>query len=148
SAELARYPQDPEEKIIDCPIVPHGSTASEGDGVPPAVATELWYRGEKIDCLRFGDPLGAISGSKVPTSPIYVTFAHEQFKTVDGTVQTHNVVFSIPGDTDYSPLWDVHIYDERAFAQVHDAATALRARVVKPGPLVNCPIVTVKPAPR
>lgn len=144
AAELAAYPQDPEDKIVNCPVVPRGSTAKEGNGVAPAVPTRLWYRGTQIDCLRFGDPL---TGTKVPTSPIYVTFAHEQFKTVDGSVQTHNVVLSVPGDTDYSPLWDVHIYDPRAFDQVRDAATAQKARLVKPGPLVNCPIVTVKPAP-
>ncbi|MFT3698982.1 MAG: hypothetical protein QM831_37900 [Kofleriaceae bacterium] len=146
ASELASYPQDREEHIIDCPVVPHGSTAKEGNGVAPAVPTTLWYRGQPIDCLRFGDPLPA-AGTKVPTSPIYVTFAHEQFKTVDGSVQTHNVVLSVPGDTDYSPLWDVHIYDERAFDLVRDAATAQKARLVKPGPLVNCPVVTVKPAP-
>jgi hypothetical protein len=47
----------------------------------------------------------------------------------------------LPGDTEYSPLWHLHVYDERAFSLVHDAATALRARVVKDGPLVNGPVV-------
>jgi len=77
-----------------------------------------------------------------------VTFGHEPgFKTEGATPQTHNVVLSVPGDAEYSPLWDVHVYDERAFDRVHDASSAQKARIVKAGPLVNCPIVTVKKAP-
>jgi hypothetical protein len=145
-ADLAALPITREPKIINCPIVPRGSTAHEGDGVAPAVATQLLYRGVTVDCLLFGDPL---NGERVPTSPIYVTFGHEPdaFKRVGATPQTHNVVLSVPGDADYSPLWDVHIYDERAFDLVHDASSAEKARLVKHGPLVNCPIVTVKHAP-
>ena len=76
----------------------------------------------------------------IPTSPIYVTFgARPRF--APGTPQTHNVVLSLPGDLDYSPLWDVHIYDRSAFDRVRDASTALAAPVVEHGPLVNCPIV-------
>ena len=149
--EAAHAPVALDTQILDCPVVPHGSTAREGEGVAPAVPTELWYRGTKIDCLRFGTPLTAV-GDQVPTSPIYVTFAREPdagFQKESHTPQTHNVVLSVPGDTDYSPLWEVRIYDVRAFDLVHDAATAQRARVVKPGPLVNCPIVTVRaPSPR
>ncbi len=144
-ADLASFTVTLDDQILDCPIVPKGSTATEGNGVAPAVPTQLWYRGVEIDCLGFGELRGS---TKVPTSPIYVTFGTEGFKTVGATAQTHNVVFSVPGDTDYSPLWDVHIYDERAFELVHDAATALKARLVKQGPLVNCPVVTVEPLSR
>jgi hypothetical protein len=140
----AHYAIIDDTKILDCPIVPHGSTAREGNGVAPAVPVQLWYRGTTIDCLRFGDPL---DGPTVPTSPIYVTFGHEPdagFKREGATPQTHNVVLSVPGDADYSPLWEVHVYDARAFELVHDAATALKARIVEAGKLVNCPIVTVE----
>ena len=93
----------------------------------------------------------------MPTSPIYVTFARNPgtpdggpasgFRKVATTPQTHNVVFSVPGDVDYSPLWAVHIYDRAAFDSVHDAETALRAPLLEGhGPLVNCPIVYVDPA--
>jgi hypothetical protein len=143
-ADIATLRVTREPTLLDCPIVPHGSTAREGDGVAPAVPTQLWYRGVTVDCLLFGAPL---EGDKVPTSPIYVTFGHEPdagFKHVGTTPQTHNVVLSVPGDTAYSPLWDVHIYDERAFERVHDASSAEKARIIKAGPLVNCPVVTVK----
>ncbi|MDB4956346.1 MAG: hypothetical protein JWO36_3915 [Myxococcales bacterium] len=146
----------PDPRIIDCPIVPRGSTAREGHGVPPAVPTELWYRGTKVMCLQFGEPLAVEADGRVPTSPIYVAFAKNPgtpsggpasgFRTEPSAPQqTHNVVMSVPGDTDYSPLWAVHIYDRAAFDQVHDATTALAAPLVKDGPLVNCPIVYVTP---
>ena len=117
-------------QAIDCPVVPTGTRPKEGN---PTVR-ELTYRGTRVECLQFGDPLTLGDDGHVPTSPIYVTTAS------DG-LQTHNVVFSLPGDADYSPLWALQIYDERAFSLVHDEATARRARVVKEGPLVNCPVV-------
>lgn len=138
-ADLAQFPTTLSTKWIDCPIVPHGSTARES-----ATPVQLAYRGATIDCLRFGDEAD-LDGERVPTSPIYVTFGTEGFKREGETPQTHNVVLSVPGDTDYSPLWDVHVYDARAFARVHDAATAQRARLAEHGPLVNCPIVFVAP---
>jgi hypothetical protein len=126
-------------QAINCPIVPRGTTAREGN----PVVRELTYKGIKVICLQFGDPLTLDERGRVPTSPIYVTFGKEGggFVREGDTPQTHNVVFSLPGDADYSPLWAVHVYDPRAFPLVHDEATALRARVVKDGPLVNCPVV-------
>ncbi|MEO8841808.1 MAG: hypothetical protein ABI591_28235 [Kofleriaceae bacterium] len=153
--QLRGYAITSDPRILNCPIVPRGSTAREGHGVAPAVATELWYRGAKLTCLGFGEPLHEQDG-RVPTSPIFVTFARNPGTPGGGPAsgfrsesraptQTHNVVFSVPGDTDYSPLWAVHIYDRTAFDQVHDAASALRAPLVTKGPLVNCPIVYVAP---
>ena len=125
-------------QVIDCPVVPTGTRPREGN---PTVR-ELTYRGSKVECLQFGEPLTLDDAGHMPTSPIYVTFGSEGGFVREGdTPQTHNVVFSLPGDADYSPLWAVHIYDPRAFPLVHDESTALRARLVKEGPLVNCPVV-------
>ncbi|MEO8554948.1 MAG: hypothetical protein ABI678_33445 [Kofleriaceae bacterium] len=146
------YPIAPDSRVLDCPIVPRGSTAREG-----AVPTELWYRGAQVACLSFGEPLQVRDG-RVPTSPIYVTFARNPGTAGGGPpsgfrqetempTQTHNVVLSVPGDADYSPLWAVHVYDRAAFDQVHDAATALAAPLVTTAPAVNCPIVYVASAP-
>jgi hypothetical protein len=131
--------------IIDCPIVPRGTTAHEATGVEPAAPVELWYRGYRVSCLRFGEPLVIDNDDRVPTSPIYVTFAKPgAFRAVGTTRQTHNVVMSVPGDVAYSPLWAVHIYDPSAFDTVIDGATALAAPIVNAnGPLVNCPIAAV-----
>ena len=135
-AELRGLPSTLDPTALDCPIVPRGTTGKLG-GTP----REVWYRGEPLVCLAFGEPL-VLDHGVVPTSPIYVTFGASGFQT-DGTPQTHNVVFSLPGDTAYSPLWAVHVYDRTAFARVHDAASAEAAPLVEAhGPLVNCPIVS------
>ncbi len=135
--------------VVDCPIVPRGTTARGGHGVAPPEVRELSVRGQRVTCLHFGPDL-TLDGDRVPTSPIYVTFASEAgpasgFRTEAQTPQTHNVVMSVPGDVDYSPLWAVHIYDRQAFDRVHDANTAIAAPVAGKGPLVNCPIFAVGP---
>jgi hypothetical protein len=131
---------------IDCPVVPRGTTAREHTGVDPAVPTEVFYRGSRVTCLRFGSPL-TLDGELVPTSPIYVTFAKPgTFRTDATSVQTHNVVMSLPGDVDYSPLWAVHVYAPAAFPHVTDGPSALAAPLVdRNGPLVNCPVQSVLP---
>jgi hypothetical protein len=137
--------------VVDCPVVPAGTTARRGG----AVMRELFYRDARVSCVELGEPLTSRDG-RVPTSPIYVTFAINPgaagggppsgFRREPDLVQTHNVVFSVPGDTDYSPLWAVHVYDHEAFARVHDASSALAAPLVDgDGPLVNCPIAEVLP---
>jgi hypothetical protein len=59
-------------------------------------------------------------------------------------MQTHNVVASVPGQTGYSPLWAVSIYDDADFSAVVNLTTATAATAVASGPLVNCPIVSVQ----
>jgi hypothetical protein len=145
AAQLHGLPTVDTGTAIDCPIVPRGSTAREGHGVPRAEPIELWVRGARVTCLRFAGELAVVRG-RVPTSPIYVTFGSEPaFRTEAGSPQTHNVVLSLPGDLDYSPLWAVHIYDAAAFDRVHDETSATAAPLVKHGPLVNCPIVSIGP---
>jgi len=147
-AQLASLASAPSDTVLDCPIVPDGSTAREGRGVAPARPRRLAYRGRRVTCLEFVPPL-LLDGERVPTSPIYVAFAGDAgpasgFRTeAKHPVQTHNVVLSVPGDTEYSPLWAVHIYDRAAFDRVHDARSAEAAPAVGAGPLVNCPIVAV-----
>jgi hypothetical protein len=136
-ADLAGWPAAPSQDVLDCPIVP-ARTHARG-----AKERSLWYRGQGVTCLFFGDPLTLGSDGLVPVSPIYVTFGTDGFQTETGTPQTHNVVFSVPGDLDYSPLWDVHVYDPARFAEVKDANTAAAAPVIKNGGTVNCPIVDV-----
>jgi hypothetical protein len=130
---------------IDCPIVPRGTTAHEATGVKPPAPTELWYRGHRLSCLQFGEPLVLDNNDLVPTSPIFVTFTKPSaFRAEGATTQTHNVVMSVPGDVEYSPLWAVHIYESSAFDSVMNATTALAAPLVNAnGPLVNCPIVAM-----
>ncbi|MEJ2193374.1 MAG: T9SS type A sorting domain-containing protein [Ignavibacteriaceae bacterium] len=65
----------------------------------------------------------------------------------DGTGLTHNVPATLPGDTLYSPLWFVNIYDNTDFDMVHDLTSAQAANILVFGAaIVNCPIVKVSPA--
>ena len=87
-------------------------------------------------------------------SPIYDGFTvnpgqpngEKYFRTDPNTLQTHNVVATVPGDKDYSPLWVRICYDSAAWASVHDLATATRAKVVPAAVyFINCPIELIKP---
>ena len=88
-------------------------------------------------------------------SPIYVTFNANPgkpnggpgsgFRAEPDTQQTHNIPFTLPGDTGYSPLWLVAVYDNVDWPSVRDRATALKAKVLAAGvATVNCPIVFVE----
>jgi hypothetical protein len=149
--------------IVNRPLVPEGSTALERVGDQDPAPQMAWYRGSVAHYLSFGEsdlraiPDGEIFAGMVPLSYIFVTFNIDPgepgggppsgFKTEPGTDQTHNVVETIPGDTDpvYSPLWHVVIYDNDEFDQVSDldsARAATRLEIVDPK--VNCPIVYVE----
>ena len=91
---------------------------------------------------------------EVPLSDILVTFninpdqpgggPPSGFMTEPGSMQTHNVVETLPTDEDYSPFWDVDVYDNADFSSVHDFASAQAANILATGvALVNCPIVSV-----
>ncbi len=141
-----------DDTVTNCPVVPRGSQAREGG----AQLVERWYRGHKVVCFDFGGAALLLDDDgKVPTSGIFVSFRMNPgqpgggppsgFRTEAGSRQTHNVVMSVPGDLDYSPLWAVQIYDGAAFDRVHDEASARAAPLVTQGPLVNCPVVWVQP---
>ncbi len=150
----AGYPMEATSNVVNCPVVPAGSKARLRRNHESPDPEPLGYRGAQIFCMTFDEPL-LLDGEKLPTSPIYVTFQRDPdqpggglpsgFRREPGTQQTHNVLFSVPGDLDYSPLWDVHIYASRYFDSVRDANSASRARLIAKGPLVNCP-VAISPA--
>lgn len=150
----AGYPMEASSTVVNCPVVPAGSKARQRRHRASPDPEPLAYRGAQIFCMTFEDSL-FLDGETLPTSPIYVTFRRDPdqqgggpstgFRQEPGTQQTHNVVFSLPGDNDYSPLWDVHIYGNREFDSVRDANSALRARLIAKGPLVNCPIAVSPP---
>lgn len=150
----AGYPQQETNALVNCPIVPEGSTASEGDGADGL--TRGWYRGQVVFYFNFGEaPLTTTAAGAVPTSPIFVTFninpdlpnggPPSGFRTEPGTAQTHNVVATLPGQPAYSPLWAVLPYDNAEFADVHDAGSAAAARGFPLAGYVNCPIVFIQP---
>lgn len=156
-AEIADggYAMEATNTIVNCPIVPDGSTAAKRLGGGGAGLVQGWYRSQAVFYFAFEErALAATSGGAVPVSPIYVTFninpdqpgggPPSGFKTEPNTSQTHNVVATLPANSGYSPLWTVNIYDNANFASVRDLATALAARTLATGAaLVNCPVVSI-----
>ncbi len=142
--------------LVNCPVVPAGSTATKRVGGGHAGLFDGWYQGNLVSYFSFEEaPLSTNPDtSDVPLSPIHVTFninpdetgggPPSGFKTEPGTMQTHNVVATIPGDEGYSPLWTVNVYDNADFDSVSDLTSAVAATTLAEGvATVNCPIVTV-----
>lgn len=154
--QVAGYAMEMTATLVNCPVVPDGSTATEGGGADGLFRG--WYKGQVVFYFTFDEaPLVATSDGMIPTSPIHVTFnvnpdqpgggPASGFRTQGTSVQTHNVLHTVPGDAGYSPLWDVQPYDNTFFDQVHDRESAQAAPSFGTAALVNCPVVFVGNAP-
>ena len=150
----AGYEVEATDILVNCPVVPDGSTASMRYGDEDAGLVEGWYRGMVVSYFQFTEAALTTNGDSVPLSPIHVTFnvnpgedgggPPSGFVTEDGSDQTHNVVATLPGDSGYSPLWLVNIYDNADFDSVSDLDSATMAAQLAAGAAtVNCPIVSV-----
>ncbi len=143
------------DAIVNCPIVPDSSTAllrynmNEDPGL-----SRGWYDSTVVYYFNFSEAPITVDGSgMVPLSSIYVSFNINPGEPgggppsgfmADSTGRTHNVPSTLPGDTLYSPLWFVNIYDNADFNMVHDLASAQNATILVMGAAnVNCPIVSV-----
>jgi hypothetical protein len=152
----AGYPIAKTETLVNCPIVPDGSTAMHRLRGNDAGLHTGWYRNKIVSYFNFSEaPLMVTRDGKVPVSPIYVAFnvnpgqpeggPASGFKTAMGSMQTHNVVASRPGDMDYSPLWLVNPYDNMDFGKVTNLSTAMGSMLLARGvTTVNCPIYSVQ----
>jgi hypothetical protein len=143
------------DAIVNCPIVPEGSTATRRLVGTDTGLTRGWYRGEVVHYFNFAERALSTDGGAVPTAPIYVSFninpdeegggPPSGFQTEAAGEQTHNVVGAIPSQAGYSPLWSVNVYDNASFDQVGDLASAEEATILATGVAnVNCPIVAVE----
>jgi hypothetical protein len=150
----AGYALDTTTTLVNCPVVPEGSTAALRFGGGATTLVMGWYKGEVVFYFSFEEHPLVVVNDMVPTSPIYVAFninpdepgggPPSGFMTEPGSSQTHNVVATLPGDSTYSPLWLVNIYDNAFFDTVMDLATAQAAPLKAPGAaIVNCPVVSV-----
>jgi hypothetical protein len=151
----AGYAIEATDMLVNCPIVPEGSTARLRAGGESADLHRGWFRGQVVFYFTFeGKPLRTTRSGEVPISPIYVTFNRNPdqpdggpvsgFVSETGSAQTHNVVQTIPSEEGYSPLWLVNVYDNADFARVTDLRTAAGATILARGvAAVNCPIVSV-----
>jgi hypothetical protein len=152
----AGYPIEQTPVLVNCPIVPEGSTAIHRLNGDDTGLHAGWYRDQVVFYFNFTEAALMVTGDgKVPVSPIYVSFnvnpgdpnggPASGFKTAMGTMQTHNVVATLPGDMGYSPLWLVNPYDNMSFDQVMNLTTAREAMVLARGvATVNCPIFSVQ----
>ncbi len=139
--------------VVNCPVVPIGSTATKRIGGGNAGLMQGWYKGKLVQYFSFEEKaLTAVSGM-VPISPLYVTFKINPnlpnggpasgFVTESGSTQTHNVAATVPSDASYSPLWSVNVYDNAKFSMVSNLATAQAATRLATGvATVNCPVVS------
>lgn len=153
--EDAGYPMEATDTIVNCPVVPAGSTASRRLNGPSGLI-QGWYREQVVFYFSFDEKaLETTPQGRVPVSPIYVTFTINPgepgggppsgFLTEPGSDQTHNVVAALPPAADYSPLWNVVAYDNADFGGVIDLSSAQAATVLVPSlGLVNCPIVRIQ----
>jgi hypothetical protein len=161
--ELMRQDYDIERTnmIVNCPVVPEGSTADLRFGdMENSGLIRGWYRDQVVFYFSFEEEqltvnLPADGHPEVPVSDILVSFninpgesgggPSSGFMTEGDTPQTHNVVQTIPGSSGYSPLWDVDVYDNADFNSVYNWTTALQANQLAEGvALVNCPVVSVE----
>ena len=149
----AGYDVEATDALVNCPVVPDGSTASMRYGDGDAGLVEGWYDGQVVSYFQFTEASLSVSDGMVPTSPIYVSFntnPDEQgggpasgFVTEMGSDRTHNVVATLPDDAGYSPLWSVNVYDNADFGMVADLASATSATQLAAGiATVNCPVVS------
>jgi hypothetical protein len=149
------YPLTATSMLVNCPVVPDGSTAMLRYTSESAALSRGWYRDQVVKYFSFDEHmLTTDAQSMVPVVPILVAFninpsptnpksgPPSGFETETGSMQTHNVIAALPTDPSYSPLWLVSAYDDAAFASVTDLATASKATVVAPDlGNVNCPVV-------
>lgn len=154
------YPIERTDLIVNCPVVPEGSTATLRYGDGDAGLVRGWYRNQVVFYFDFSEKKLTVDlpdegHPDLPPSDILVSFnvnpdeagggPASGFMTESGTSQTHNVVETLPEDDGYSPLWDVDVYDNADFDSVSDFASGKAANVLAEGvALVNCPIVSVE----
>ena len=135
--------------IVNCPVVPFGSTAAQKFGGGASALVIGWYKGMAVSYFSFEEKaLTATASGMVPVSPIYVIFNDNAagpssgFKTETGTNQTHNVLATSPSMAAYSPLWSVNVINNSNFASVANLTTAQAANIMATNvALVNCPTV-------
>ena len=146
--------------IVNCPVVPEGSTAQLRGGDEDNGLVRGWYKDQVVFYFNFVEKmltvdLPADGHPEVPISDILVTFninpgedgggPASGFMTETNSMQTHNVLETLPSDDAYSPLWDVDVYDNTDFNMVNNYTTAMQANLLAAGvALVNCPVVSVQ----
>jgi len=151
----AGYAMEPTTTLVNCPVVPEGSTAVKRVGNGSAGLFKGWYQNKVVFYFTFEEKMLMTASNLVPLSPIFVTFninpnlagggPASGFMTEVNSTQTHNVIATIPVDAAYSPLWYVNVYDNTDFSSVSNLTSANSATILATGvATVNCPVVAVQ----
>ncbi|MDA1280482.1 MAG: hypothetical protein O3B95_10680 [Chloroflexi bacterium] len=143
----AGYPQQRAGMIINCPIVPYGSTAELADRTSTG-----WYKGKHVKYFSFETTdTGVLNPGQldVPYAIVRVIFEDNDpskgMKIDPVTGNTRNVFDTLPGDDLYRALWRHDFVDAADFDTVHDwksSRAAGTADIDMDNILVNCPIVS------
>lgn len=143
------------DTIVNCPIVPLGSTASLRRGSEGTELHRGWYKGQVIYYFTFEEAPLRVENSMIPTGEVFVAFAVNPgatgggwpsgLMTESGSDRTHVVAAALSG-TGYSPLRAVTVYDNASFASVTNLATAQAAPAIATEPMLwSAPLVAIEP---
>lgn len=151
----AGYAMETTSELVNCPVVPEGSVARQRMRGDYAELHQGWYGGKIIQYFHFGEAPLAVAGGLVPVADAWVTYAINPGQpgggaasghlTEAGGGRTHDVLGKRPDAAGYSPLWNLHVYDNASFASVHDLATAMAAPAIADEPIVlNAPVIVIE----
>jgi hypothetical protein len=105
----------------------------------PQKASEGFYRGQTIEYLDFG-PIKLKAGNKL--APLW--------SVTNGVEDQYNIIDTVPGQSGYTPLWEVNLVTWKSSATprkltsaaaVRKAIAAGEVTTKKPGIVVNCPVI-------
>lgn len=114
--------------VVNCPVLGFGQKAVEG-----------FAKGNGVEYLDLG-PVKLAAGNK--TSPLWAF--------TNGTADQRNIIDTLPGDEDYTPLWSVTMVTWKAGvtprtlrsrAEVEAAQAAGEVTLEQTDTVVNCPVV-------
>lgn len=141
-------------EVVNCPVVPFGSTASRSTVAGEASKLVMgWYKGKAAAYFNFPEPDFKVTESGlVPTAPIFVMYnidpikkdpgtgAASGFMLEPGTDQTHNVLGSWAG-VPSTPLWNIWVISNVYFDAIVDLEIAAMAPSVRGYTNINCPVL-------
>ena len=127
--------------LVNCPVVPLNSKLAEPNpGNGSTGTTQGWYKGQEVQYFDFG-------ASPDFTVPIYA-FATGMDANGNPIMVSgqHNIIDVLPGTQGYSPFWQVNLVMVPTSYQANSITSAAQVKelgfqVIKPGKVVNCPVV-------
>jgi hypothetical protein len=131
----------PTEMLVNCPIVPEGTTLEGGE---PLV--QGWHDGEEVFYPDFGE-------NPATTAPIWVLIhGMNPDGTPDFVEGQQNIIDVVPGDPGYSDFWRVNMvtvpesYEPNSIRSAQGVIDA-GFEITQTDMVVNCPVTTVAGEP-